>query len=90
MGRRNLLANITGKSRYTVCFKVPLEEKKWHLATTASPTQCLESSAERQLFSSPILRAIKGKNLIGAAQDTDLFLNQSLGTRGLEYSNQLS
>lgn len=50
---------------------------------------CLASPVERELFSSNILRATKGKNSIGAAWDIDLFLNQSLGIRRLEYSNWL-
>lgn len=82
------MASITGKSRGTICIKVSPEETKWHPATTDSPSQCLASPVERQLFSSNILRATKRKNLIGAAWDMDLFL-LSLGIRGLKYSNWL-
>lgn len=71
-GWRNLLANITRKSRDIIGFKVL---PRGHNGTKQPQTlfsQCITSLAERQLISFNLLRAIKGKNLIGAAWNTNI------------------
>lgn len=77
--QRNLLANITRKSRDTVGFKVLPKEHNGTKQPQTLSSQCIASQAERHLIPFNLLRAIKGKNLTGAAWNTNLFLNQPLG-----------